>query len=168
MRKLNILKAIVDFMWIIAVPITAPLILLLIIAIWFDKFSGIDFNFLGIEVKLDRLPSKIIIFLTGTSFLLQIYCLHIFKKVLRYFKNVKIFDVFVINSFHTIGKLLTISGALFLCIGFVGKIYLQNKISISLGLHPYLLIIGLGLFFQILSEVFKIAKNTKQENDLTI
>lgn len=168
MRKLNILKAIVDFMWIIAVPITAPLTLFFIIAIWFDGFSDLDFQFIGIELKLNSFVSKLFLVILGICFFLQIYSLHIFRQALRYFKNIKIFDVFVINSFNTIGKLLIISGVLSLAVGFFGKIYLQNKITISLGLHPYLLIIGLGLFFQILSEVFKIAKNAKQENDLTI
>lgn len=168
MRKINILKAIVDFIWIIAVPITAPLTIIFIVIIFFDGFSDIDYDFLGIELKLNNILSKILIALLGICFLLQIYCLHIFRKVLVYFKQVKIFDDFVISSFNKIGKLLIISGVSILIIGFIGRAYLHNQISVSLGFHPYLLTIGLGLFFQILSEIFKIAKKTKHENDLTI
>jgi hypothetical protein len=168
MRKLSILKAIVDFIWIIAVPITAPLTIIFIIMIHFIGFAGLDFNFLGIEMELNSLLSKILTTILGICFLLQLYSLHIFRKVLTYFKRIKIFDDFVITAFHTIGMLLIASGILILVVGFVGKIYLQKKISISLGFHPYLIVIALGLFFQVLSEIFKIAKNAKQENDLTI
>ena len=42
------------------------------------------------------------------------------------------------------------------------------KATLELGLNANLIIIGLGLFFMILSEVFTIAKSAKQENDLTI
>ena len=168
MRKINILKAIVDFIWIIALPIAAPATVIILILINFDGFSDLNFQFVGIELKLNSLFSKLLLTLLGISFLLQIYSLHIFRKVLRYFKQVKIFDDFVISSFNKIGKLLIISGTSILVIGFVGRIYLENQITISVGFHPYLIVIVLGLFFQVLSEIFKIAKSQKQENDLTI
>jgi hypothetical protein len=168
MRKINILKAIVDFIWIIAVPIAAPATVIILILINFDGFSDLNFQFVGIELKLNSIFSKLLLTLLGISFLLQIYSLHIFRKVLRYFKQVKIFDDFVISSFNKIGKILIISGTSILVIGFVGRIYLENQIIISVGFHPYLIVIVLGLFFQVLSEIFKIAKSQKQENDLTI
>jgi hypothetical protein len=168
MGKINILKAIVDFIWIIAVPIAAPATVIILILINFDGFSDLNFQFVGIELKLNSIFSKLLLTLLGISFLLQIYSLHIFRKVLRYFKQVKIFDDFVISSFNKIGKILIISGTSILVIGFVGRIYLENQIIISVGFHPYLIVIVLGLFFQVLSEIFKIAKSQKQENDLTI
>lgn len=168
MRKLQILKAIIDFIWIIAVPITIPATIILLVLMNFNGFSDIDFQFVGIELKLNSIFSKLLLTLLGIIFLLQIYSLHIFRKVLGYFKQVKIFDDFVISSFNKIGKSLIISGISILVIGFLGRIYLQNQITISAGFHPYLIVIALGLFFQILSEIFKIAKNQKQENDLTI
>jgi hypothetical protein len=168
MRKINILKAIVDFIWIFAVPIAAPATVIILILINFDGFSDLNFQFVGIELKLNSIFSKLLLTLLGISFLLQIYSLHIFRKVLRYFKQVKIFDDFVISSFNKIGKILIISGTSILVIGFVGRIYLENQITISVGFHPYLIVIVLGLFFQVLSEIFKIAKSQKQENDLTI
>jgi hypothetical protein len=168
MRKLSILKAIVDLIWIIAIPITAPLTIIFIIMIQFDGFSALNFSFLGIELELSTTLSKILITLLGICFLLQMYSLHIFRKVLDYFKRVKIFDDFVIAAFHKIGILLITSGIFILLVRFLGKLYLHHQISLSLGIHPYLIIIVLGLFFQVLSEIFKIAKKTKQENDLTI
>lgn len=46
--------------------------------------------------------------------------------------------------------------------------YFKEKVSISVALDQNVVTICLGLFFLILSEIFKIAKNQKQENDLTI
>ena len=146
MRKINILKAIVDFIWIIAVPLTAPATIIILILINFDGLSDLNFQFIGIELKLNSIFSKLLLTLLGISFLLQIYSLHIFRKVLGYFKQVKIFDDFVISSFNKIGKLLVFSGTSILVIAFVGRIYLQNQITISVGFHPYLIVIVL-LFF---------------------
>jgi len=168
MKKINILKAIIDFIWIIAVPITAPVTFFFILFILFKGEKNIDFDILGIELNLQSFFARVLIALLGICLLLQIYSLHIFRKVLRYFKNIKIFDEFVIQSFNKIGKILIISGVSSLIIGFISRIYFHGQVTISLGFQPYLLIIGLGLFFQILSEIFKIAKQAKQENDLTI
>jgi hypothetical protein len=74
----------------------------------------------------------------------------------------------VIASFQKIGNLLTISGFISLIISIISKIYFEQKVTLEFGLNQHLVIICLGLFFLVLSEVFKIAKNAKQENDLTI
>ncbi|WP_414692206.1 DUF2975 domain-containing protein [Olleya sp. UBA1516] len=37
-----------------------------------------------------------------------------------------------------------------------------------MGFSSFLIMLCFGLFFMVLSEVFKVAKYTKQENDLTI
>jgi hypothetical protein len=50
----------------------------------------------------------------------------------------------------------------------ISKIYFEQKISLEFGLNQHIVIICLGLFFIILSEIFQIAKTAKQENDLTI
>tara|TARA_R100000789_G_C2992563_1_gene146501 strand:- start:65 stop:571 length:507 start_codon:yes stop_codon:yes gene_type:complete len=168
MKKINILKAIIDFIWIIAVPITAPLTIFFIIFIILKGETSIDLDILGIELNLKSFLARILIALLAINLLLQIYSLHIFRKTLRYFQQVKIFDDFIIIAFQKIGTLLIFSGISTLVIGFVSRIYFKSEVSISLGFNPYLLIIGLGLFFQILSEIFKIAKHQKQENDLTI
>jgi len=168
MRKINILKAIIDFIWIIAVPIGAPLTFIFVIFVLLQGEVNIDFDILGIGLNLKSFFARLLIALSGINLLLMIYSLHIFRNVLGYFKKLKIFDNYVIISFNEIGKLLIISGTSTLIIGFISRIYFKSEVSISLGFHPYLLIIGLGLFFQILSEIFKISKHQKQENDLTI
>lgn len=168
MKKLNILKAIIDFIWIIAVPITAPLIIFFSVFILIRGDIDIDYGVLGFSTNLSSLYARLLIVILCLCLLLMIYSLHLFKKVLRYFKQIKIFDDFVIQSFHKIGILLVASGTVSLLIGFFGKLFFESRLEVSLSFYPYLLIVGLGLFFQILSEIFTIAKKAKQENDLTI
>jgi hypothetical protein len=48
------------------------------------------------------------------------------------------------------------------------KVLYQKKIGFEIGLSPFLIMLCFGLFFMVLSEVFKIAKHTKEESDLTI
>ena len=74
----------------------------------------------------------------------------------------------VITSFKKIGNLLIISGLISLLISIIGEMYFKESVSISFGLDQNLITICLGLFFLVLSEIFKIAKSAKQENDLTI
>jgi type III secretory pathway component EscS len=87
---------------------------------------------------------------------------------LRYFLNAKIFDIYIILSFRKIGNAIVLYGIVSLIISIVGQIHFKQEISLEFGLKTHLTLICLGLFFMVLSEVFKIAKTAKQENDLTI
>lgn len=51
---------------------------------------------------------------------------------------------------------------------FLYKIYYVQKISFELGISPFIFLLCLGFFFMILSEIFKISRNMKEENELTI
>ena len=105
MRKLNILKAVLDFLWITSMPI----ILMITIAI---PFVFLTFNKIGI--------------------LLIIFA--------------------VINELPTL----------------IYKIYYRYSSEVYLSFSLFILTLSIGLFFMILSEVFKITKKIKQENELTI
>jgi hypothetical protein len=168
MRKLNILKAIVDFIWIVSMPII-PIVILLVPALFFyDNLSDLNLRINGIELITNDIISKILMSISVILYLLIIYCIHLFKKVLLFFTRTKIFDQVVIKSFSKIGNILTLTGIMYVIISFIGKAYFEQKLTIELSLNPNLILICMGLFFLILSEIFKIAKNAKQENDLTI
>tara|TARA_B110000091_G_C13762866_1_gene452988 strand:- start:883 stop:1386 length:504 start_codon:yes stop_codon:yes gene_type:complete len=167
MRKLNILKAIIDFLWIFS----TPLILLFIgfaVMVFFVDLSGLDIKINAITFNKNHLLTKILFSIAALNYLLIIAALYYFKKTLSYFIRVKVFEDVVINSFQKTGNLLFISGVISLVISFIGNIYLLQKTTFELGLNQHIVIICLGLFFMVLSEIFKIAKNAKQENDLTI
>ena len=168
MKKLNILKAIVDLIWIFSMPII-PIVILLVPALFFyDNLSDLNIKINGIELITNDIFSKILMSISVLLYLLIIYCIYLFKKVLLFFIRTKIFDLIVIQSFSKIGNILTLTGIIYFLISIVSKVYIEQKITLEVGLNANLLLICLGLFFIILSEIFKIAQNTKQENDLTI
>ena len=167
MKKINILKTIVDLLWIFSMPVV-----LIIIGVSFTTFF-VDLSDLNIELNTinmnqNDLFSKILFVISSLNYLLLIVALYFFRKVLTNFVRVRIFEEVVISSFKKIGNLLTFSGFISLIISIIGKIYFEQKVSLEFGLNQHLVLICLGLFFLVLSEIFKIAKNTKQENDLTI
>jgi len=168
MRKLNILKSILDFLWIVSMPIII-IILIFIPALFFvDDLKGIPFAINGQDLLAIDFISKIILSLVMISYLILLYCLFLFRKVLRFFQQLKLFDVFVHTTMNKIGLLLIISAFLSGVPSFLYSIIYNNKFEIDLSFSPFILTLSLGLFFMVLSEVFKIAKTAKEENELTI
>ena len=168
MRKLNILKTIVDFVWIMSMPMIL-IILFFIPALFFIKdLESIPFRINGAAILVSNLSSKITIAISLFSYLIVIYTIYLFKKILRYFKNLKIFDNYVIVQLNKIGYLLIISSFLNGVPIFIYRIMIKQKFSIDIGLSSFILLISLGLFFMVLSEIFKISQTIKTENDLTV
>ena len=167
MRKINILKAIVDLIWIFSMPIVL-VILGFSIALFFVDLGELNIKINSVNFNSDTLFSKTLLVISALNYLLIIAALYFFRKILNYFIRVKIFEEKVIKSFKKTGNLLSVSGIISLTVSMISKIYFDQKIALEFGLNQHLVIICLGLFFLILSEVFKIAKNQKQENDLTI
>ncbi|MDC1276892.1 DUF2975 domain-containing protein [Algibacter sp.] len=168
MRKLSILKAIVDFFWIISLPLV-PLLLIFIGFVIFDNsLDGFPIKVNGIEMVSFDAFSKAILVALMSSYLILLYCIFLFKKVLRYFKKVKLFDESVINNMNKIGFWLVVAAFLDGVPSLIYKVLYQKKIGFEIGLSPFLIMLCFGLFFMVLSEVFTIAKHTKEENELTI
>jgi hypothetical protein len=167
MRKINILKTIVDLLWIFSMPVVL-LIIGFSIAIFFIDLGALNIEMNSVNFKNNDVLSKVLFFISSINYLLIIAALYFFRKVLNDFIRVKIFKETVIKSFQKTGNLLIISGFISLLISILSKIYFEQKVTVEFGLNQHLVIICLGLFFLVLSEIFKIAKNQKQENDLTI
>jgi hypothetical protein len=167
MRKINILKAIVDLLWIFSMPIVL-VIIGFSIAVFFVDLGDLNIKINSIGLNTDTLFSKALLVVSALNYLLIVAALYFFKKVLNQFVRVKIFEETVISSFKKSGNLLFISGIISLTISMISKVYFQQKVTLEFGLNQHLVIICLGLFFLVLSEIFKVAKNQKQENDLTI
>lgn len=166
MKKLNFLKAIVDFVWIMAM-ITIPFILCLAGFIFFSEEPfDVPIKISGNELEVVDLKSRIVFACFMVSSLLMIYVLFLFKKLLRLFQLKIIFDTQVVQLFNKIGFIL-ISSALISGISDFIFSFLKRNVSLSFELNSNVLLFSLGLFFLILSEVFTIAKSLKEENDLT-
>ena len=170
MKKINILKTIVDLLWIFSMPVVLIIIGVSLITFFIDlsDLSDLSITINTLDFNPNSTLSKILFVISSLNYLLLIVALYFFRKVLTNFVRIRVFEEVVISSFKKIGNLLTFSGFISLIISIIGKIYFEQKVSLEFGLNQHLVIICLGLFFLVLSEIFKIAKNAKQENDLTI
>lgn len=169
MKKLVVLKSLVDYTWLIScIPL---LIALPVIVIWMFIDSKLieKLNLVTEEsTSTELIYAMFYVILISILIYVGIYCFYLFRKTLRYFQKSKPFHSDVIRNFNKIGKLLNVIG-IGGCLGiFFGQFFLKNVLSISFGISPYVMIICLGLFFMILSELFKVAKVAKEENELTI
>ncbi|GAB5563556.1 MAG: hypothetical protein Wins2KO_06190 [Winogradskyella sp.] len=169
MKKLIILKSLVDFIWIVTcIPLVA--ILLFFAVYMFINPESLDVIFNENFPDSDK-PIYIKQLFTSAYICLaiaSIYCLFVFRKTLRYFQKAKPFHSDVIQNFYKIGYLLVGVGLLGSILTFISRIVLLGQFKISMGLTPHLILMCLGLFFMILSETFKVAKHAKEENELTI
>ena len=170
MRKIHILKAIVDFIWFVSIPIIPIIIIAIPLLFMFDGFGDFTVNMNDIKLNMSTIEMPVKIFLTISIILLLLifYSIYLFRKVLSYFLRLRIFDNFVILSFSKIGNLLVVSSLLSMIVKFIFRAYYLEQVRFEIGVNTQIVILCLGLFFMVLSEIFKISKTMKQENDLTI
>lgn len=170
MRQLNILKSILDFFWffsilgVIAVIIFLPFYL-------FGTEIDIPIKIKAQEITKNDLFSKVIVFLNVVSGLLFLYSIYLLRKVVSLFQKREIFNDQVVRLFDKIGKLIIVSSLISNISLFIFKIVEKNQTNLTLDLGSYdsfLISISLGLFFIVISTVFKIATRMKEENELTI
>lgn len=168
MKKLNILKVIVDIMWILAM-FSVPLILFLFVFIFIsDDISTFNIKINGLELIQTSVLTKIILGVMLCTYFLLIYCIYLFKKILRSFQKLKIFDEQVIVNFNKMGFLLITASLLYGGSSFVYNIVYSKMLSLEIGFNSFLIMLCFGFFFIVLSEIFKISRNMKDENELTI
>jgi len=169
MRKLLVIKTLVDYIWIITCIPLIPILLFLSIYIFFTNDPWVNWlSFENINGSVNSIELKIYSLFLILFALTMIYCVYLFRNTLRKFQQRKPFDTLVIHTYKKLGKIMVISGIVITVISFGFKIYYLSKLQLYFGITPYLTVIGLGLFFLILSEVFYIAKTAKEENELTI
>jgi len=168
MRKLVILKSLIDFLWIITCIPLIPIMLFFSVYMFFNDNILKIFNVLEEGVIITPWSLKVLVLLVMSLVLISIYCFYLFRKTLRYFQQRKPFDSYVIKTYNKIGNLLLFSGIVGSILNFIFLLVFKGKFMINIGLSPYLFVICLGLFFMVLSETFKIAKTAKEENELTI
>ena len=167
MKKLNILKTIVDLFFIIAL-ITIPIMLFFIGFAIFSETPKLPININGTRYDTFNTNTKLILVASMFSYLLLIYVVYLFKGILREFQKTKVFSFFVFQSFNKMGIMLIISAFLTGIPSFLYPLFSESKFVLEFSMSPFLLMLCFGLFFMILSEIFKIAKQAKEENELTV
>lgn len=170
MRKLNILKTVLDLFWFF----TLFAILGMLIFIPFYLFSSdvdIPIKIKGQEVSANTILAKIVVIVNVISGLLFFYSIYLLRKLVGLFQKREIFSDEVVRLFSLIGKLVIASSVMSSISLFIYNAVERNHLGLSLDFGSYdslLISISLGLFFMVISEIFKIAKNMKEDSDLMI
>jgi len=107
----------------------------------------------------------IILFL---GFALFVHALSLFRKLLSLFSQKILFDDGVVKNLDHIGKAVIAGYITIATITCLDDIFAEEKPSILLGIILSCIFLGTGLFFLVLSSVFRSAKMIKEENDLTL
>ena len=80
MRKINILKAIVDLIWIFSMPIVL-VILGFSIALFFVDLGELNIKINSVNFNSDTLFSKTLLVISALNYLLIIAALYFFRKI---------------------------------------------------------------------------------------
>lgn len=167
MRKLNLLKTIVDYVWLLSV-IFYPLIIIFGIMVSFDHDSfDIPITIGSSTIDAATTTGKVALGVVIINFGVLLVALWYFKKLLQNFQKRQIFDAINCSLLNKIGTFILIGAVLYLVSDLCTK-FAKHQIGIELGYGPFIYLLALGLFFKVLSEVFKMAQTLKEENELTI
>lgn len=167
MRKLNLLKTIVDYVFIMSV-IAFPLAVIISVLFMFNsKMFNLPVIVSGNIVEYTGIWGKIALTISIANLGLILYTLFNFKKLLGNFKEKLIFEIETCILLDKIGKLIIYSSFIYILSEMIPRLS-KNAINIEFGFGPFLYLVSLGLFFLVLSEVFKLGKRLKEENELTI
>jgi len=102
------------------------------------------------------------------GYLLAVLGLYLFRKVLGLFQRRRIFDNEVIKLLKQIGQCVVAGVLLSAVPPFIYDLVVEQKFGFKDSDLGVLINLCIGLFFIVLSEVFKMAKAIKEENDLTL
>jgi len=170
MRQLNILKAILDFFWFFTV-IAAIGVVIFLPFYSFGTIGDIPIKIKGQEITTNTLFSKIVVFVNVLSGFLFLYSIYLLRKVVGLFQKKEIFNGQVVHLFKLIGQSIIASSLISNISLFIYR-FVENEhgdLSLDLGSYDsFLISISLGLFFMVISVIFKIATKMKEENELTI
>jgi hypothetical protein len=169
MNKLSILRTLIDFTFYISCLTVLVLVLFVpIAALGYANELPIKMN--GQSTFINNWQSKLLLVFVLISSLFFIYSIYLLRKTIAFFAKRDIFNSEVIQNFNIIGICVITSSLLLIIPSFFYQAVEESSLEISIqsGFDSPILIISLGLFFMVLSEVFQKAKNLKEENDLTL
>ena len=162
MTKLRLLKLLTKVLHII---FTAFLVLLPGLSlVHYIMPQNVPVNFRIDDVANSILNSSLLLILKGS---VTVYAIYMFRKILEAFSKKIFFDDLIIKYLDRVGKCLI--GLLMLeeLPQFIIKL-LDGEFNLFTNpLYALFILIG-GFFFMVLAEVFRTAKNLKEENDLTV
>lgn len=170
MKKLQLLKALVDLFFFFSVIVTIGFLIFVPMFLFSKEPLDVPVNIGGEKVVALDFPSKLLLLGYTIGFGFFVYGIYLLRKVLNHFSKREIFENSVISLLNKIGTFFLLASLITVIVHFYGNIYLEGEaeVGISSGFDSFLFTASLGLFFMVLSEVFAIGKNIKEENELTI
>jgi hypothetical protein len=170
MKKLNILKTLLDLFWLFTLMTIVPLIIIIPMLL-FNSEMNLDVNIKGQILKTTDHFTKIVIVLNVISILLFLYGIYQLRKVIIQFQKKQLFNNEIVERLNLTGKLIIISTILenvsFFIYNYFKKLPSENSININI-FDSFLLSLIIGLFLIVISEIFKIAYNIKTESEQII
>lgn len=169
MRKLFFLKTCIDFAFYISCLTLLAFVIFIPFALLGD-WADVPIKMNGRELILDNWQAKVVLTCVFISTFFFVYSLFLLRKTIAFFVRKDLFNSIVIRNFNVIGSCIITSTLLVFIPSFLYNAFNRSKIGLTFeaSFDSPLLVISLGLFFMVLSEVFKIAKKLKEENDLTL
>lgn len=171
MRKLYILKALIDLLWFFSVIVIVAMAIFLPFLFFSSDPIEIPIKIGTTKVEAMDLPTKLMLLGLVSAYCFFVYGLFLFRKVLVLFSRRQIFDRNVIFLLNKIGKFFLIASLVAVIVDFTANLYIKNTVEFGIEggfFDSFLFTASLGLFFMVLSEVFAVGKNIKEENELTI
>ncbi len=171
MKQPVLLKTILDICLILlALTFFSAVIIFIITLSHGESFYPITVN--G-NILTEITPSSI--FLISAELViggLILYTVFILRKLIRNFLKGKLYTSFQIATLNLVGKLIIIITLAKGIIGFLGKVLIESRVGVELGMElsfgSFWFILAIGLFFIYLSKIFQNAKILKEENELTV
>lgn len=170
MRKLQLLKAILDFVLLSSIIAIIALLIFIPYIIGSDEVIDIPLKINGVDVIANDWLTKTLLIFCFIGYCFFVYGVFQLRKVLALFSKRIIFDIQVIHLLNQVGKCFLLASLLSCISLFAYNIFHKPHFSIEFGgdFSSFLFTASLGLLFMVFSEVFKIAKQIKEENDLTV
>ena len=123
MRKIKILKAIVDFIWWTSfIGGTVIFFILIGIVIGIIPMSP-NFTINNIDTENLTIFQQSILIILNLVNLLIVYCIYLFRQIIHSFNSLKIFDYLIIKNFNKIGFCLTIVGIAYILNTFLTHLF---------------------------------------------
>lgn len=175
MKKLNILKALLDIFWFFSIVGGIGIILFLPFYLT-ESFPDTTLKIKDLKIVNHNAFTKTIVVINAICSVLFLYSIYLIRKVIILFQKREIFNFEVSRLLNSIGiSIVTSSVISNLSIMIYRFVERGRSEKGSFGLHidfggfdSFLIATSLGLFFMVISTIFKIASTMKEENDLTV
>jgi len=168
MKRLSFLRKLVQIFFVacmIGLIVGVPFILM--VAFIPERIPNQIFDMPAIDLRTEDVL-YLFIELVSTAF--YVYALYLFKKTLVLFEKKKVFSFDVIKLLDQTGRAIIVGCIVATVSSFIYATLVEGtfEIDFTAGWDSAIFILGLGLFFIVLGDVFGMAKQIKEENDLTV